>query len=118
VILVDTSVWSRHFRRADGTLVRLLEDRSVLTHAWIVGELALGPGMRLGIVRDLLALPGLPTVPDSELLAFVELHRLRGICWVDAQLLLAAIRAGATLWTLDAALAAEARRFEVGGEPA
>jgi predicted nucleic acid-binding protein len=56
-------------------------------------------------------------VPDAALQAFVELHRLRGIGLVDAQLLLAAIRADAALWTLDADLAAEAERFGIGAAP-
>jgi predicted nucleic acid-binding protein len=114
VILADTGVWSRHFRVGDAHLAELLRAGHVACHAWIVGELALGPGMRLGVLADLKRLPLLRTVADEELLHFATLHRLRGIGWVDVQLLAATLIAGARLWSTDQALVALAERFEVG----
>jgi hypothetical protein len=117
VILVDTSVWSRHFRERDDHLVELLRAGDVAVHSWIVGELALGPGLRLDVLDDLRRLPFVPTVADDDLLDFVRLHALRGIGWVDAELLVSARRAGAPLWTNDRRLAEVAERFEIGWLP-
>ncbi len=112
--LVDTSVWSRHFRRRDDQLVRLLADAAVAVHPWILGELALGPGLRLDVLDDLGRLPIVLPVGDAELMEFIRLHALRGVGWVDAQLLLAALRSRTPLWTLDAGLGRLADRFDIG----
>lgn len=117
MILVDTGVWSRHFRAGDGNLSELLRNGRVLIHPWIVGELALGPGLRLDLLDDLQRLPALPVVPDDDLLTFVRLHRLRGVGWVDVQLLVSARAADTPLWTTDQGLAEAARRFEIGWSP-
>jgi predicted nucleic acid-binding protein len=42
MILVDTSVWIDHFRQGDVELTRLLNSGQVLTHRFVIGELALG----------------------------------------------------------------------------
>ena len=42
MILVDTSVWIDHLRGGDRHLAALLEAGSVLAHAFVTGELALG----------------------------------------------------------------------------
>ncbi len=117
MILVDVGIWSAHFRRSHPRLVTLLEADLVLVHPWIIGELALGPGLRLNVLDDLGAVPQSPRVPDDELLAFVRLHAPRGIGWVDAQLLVSALGAHARLWTGDAALARVAARFEIAWSP-
>lgn len=113
MILVDTSIWSGHFRRTNPSLVAHLRADEVLVHPWILGELALGPGLRLEILDDLAALPRVEVVPDDALMEFVKLHALRGIGWVDAQLLVSALTERARLWTGDAALARVAARFDV-----
>jgi len=117
VILVDTGVWSHHFRESDPRLVELLKERRVVTHPWIVGELALGPGLRLDVLDDLRRLPQVGAVEDETLLEFVVLHGLRGIGWVDAQLLASALAAKAPIRTTDARLSEVAARFEVLDEP-
>ena len=40
MILVDTGVWSHHFRSREPALEELLRDDLVVTHSWVVGELA------------------------------------------------------------------------------
>ena len=40
--LVDTSVWANHFRLAEARLQALLNDRLVVMHAFVLGELACG----------------------------------------------------------------------------
>ena len=110
---MDTGVWSHHFREGDPRLVRLLRERQVVTHPWIVGELALGPGLRLDVLDDLRRLPQIRAVEDDALLEFVVLHGLRGIGWVDAQLVAAALAARTPIRTTDSRLAEAAARFEV-----
>lgn len=41
-ILVDTSVWVDHFNSKDSSLINLLYEGDVFTHAFIIGELACG----------------------------------------------------------------------------
>ncbi len=113
MILVDTDVWSRHLRERDERLVKILADSRVVLHSWVIGELSLGPGIRLDVLDDLRALPCVPSVSDDELFAFIMLHRLRGIGWVDAQLLVASLVATVELWTADGNLRDLARRFEI-----
>jgi hypothetical protein len=45
------------------------------------------------------------------------MNRIRGVGWVDAQLLVSTLRAGARLWTTDRGLAELAARLEVGWAP-
>lgn len=118
MILVDTGVWWRHFRSGEPDLTALLRADRVVTHAWIVGELALGPGLRLEVLPDLAALPQVATTGDEELLAWVRMHRVRGVGWVDVQIVASALRAGVHLWTTDRSLAELAVRLDVGWSPA
>lgn len=112
MILVDSSVWIDHFRRASAELAALLDSRVVMVHPFVVGELACGhlPG-REAVLAALGSLPAAPVVPHDEVLAFVERHRLmsRGIGWVDVHLLASATVAGrVSLWSRDRRLAAAA----------
>lgn len=42
MILVDTSVWIDHIRKAEPLLVQLLDNGMVLAHQLVIGELAVG----------------------------------------------------------------------------
>lgn len=104
MILVDTSVWVDHLRAGNPTLAGLLEHGEVVTHPFIVGELACGSLRNRAEILNLLnALPAAPEAEHAEVLAFVEGHRLdgRGIGWVDAHLLASARLSGSVVWTLD-----------------
>jgi len=109
VILIDTSVWIDHLRRNEPRLVELLNVRRVLTHPFVIGELACGNlKNRATVLRLMRDLPFSPIVSDEEALFFIEQHRLmgRGIGYVDVHLLAAASLAGeARLWTRDKRLA-------------
>jgi hypothetical protein len=105
VILVDTSVWIDHLRAGDRALAALLAAGAVLTHPFVVGELALGNLRQREIVLNaLMDLPRASLASDAEVLHFIDQHLLfgRGIGYIDAHLL-AAVRltAGAELWTKD-----------------
>ena len=112
MILVDSSVWIDHFRRANAGLSALLASRVVMTHPFIVGELACGHlSNRAAVFAALASLPLAPVVLHDEVLAFVERHRLmsRGIGWVDMHLLASATIAGrVSLWSRDKRLSAAA----------
>jgi predicted nucleic acid-binding protein len=92
VILVDTSIWIDHLRAGHSTVVRLLEHGLVLTHPWVIGELALGHlSQRREAIRLLTALPRATVATADEILTLVERRELcgLGIGYVDAQLLAA-----------------------------
>jgi len=42
MILADTSVWIELFRRGDRVLQNMLDEGQVLTHEFVLGELACG----------------------------------------------------------------------------
>lgn len=114
--LVDTSVWVDHLRRGNAHLGRLLEDGLVLTHPFVVGELALGRMRRRPQILGLLGeLPRAEAAQHGEVLEFVERHGLAGsgIGWVDVHLLVSAALSGAGIWTLDRRLAVAAQRLSL-----
>ena len=120
MILVDTSVWVDHFRTGNPKLAGLLDGDQVLTHPFVIGELACGALRNRAEVLALLeALPGAELAEHREVLEFVERERLygRGIGWVDAHLLAAARLAGAALWTLDRSLVKVASALAIASTP-
>jgi predicted nucleic acid-binding protein len=105
VILVDTSIWVDHLRTGNATLAALLAGGRVLTHPFVIGELALGSfRQRNAVLSDLSDLPPAVVATDVEVLGFIDRHALfgRGVGYVDVHLLAAArLTAGAKLWTND-----------------
>jgi len=112
MVLVDTSIWVDHLRRADSQLVELLQRRAVLTHPFVIGEIACGSlSDRAAILELLQDLPAAVVADADEVLAFIERHALhgKGIGYVDIHLLAsAALTPGATIWTRDKRLGAAA----------
>jgi len=112
VILVDSSIWIDHLRRADAELVRLLAGGEVLCHPFVIGELTCGHlRQRAVFLAQLQALPLAAATTHEEAIAFVERHALagRGIGWVDVHLLSSTLlERPAALWTRDKRLAATA----------
>lgn len=105
MILVDTSIWVDHLRVGNAKLAALLADGRVLTHPFIIGELALGDFRhRRSTLEDLSDLPGTVVATDTEVLRMIDRHSLfgRGVGYVGVHLL-AAVRLtlGASLWTSD-----------------
>jgi len=106
--LVDTSVWIDHFRNDSPRLRELLEDGEVATHPMVLGELACGNlPRRVQTLRLLACLPRVPQAPDRLVLQSIESRRRfgKGIGWIDAHLLTAALLSSVDLWTLDRRLA-------------
>ncbi|MGB7183572.1 MAG: PIN domain-containing protein [Burkholderiaceae bacterium] len=119
--MLDTSVWVRHFRESNTDVVNLLENELVLTHDFVIGELACG-GLksRLTTIGYLKELGGLPGLSVDEVLILVESKTLhsRGIGLIDAQLLAAVIvTPDVTLWTFDKRLHQIATELDVAYAP-
>lgn len=116
MILVDTSVWVDHLRRGDRQLTALLESASVLSHPFIVGEIACGTLADRKVVLELLQdLPAASVAETHEVLAFIEGHRLfgKGLGYVDVHLLAAvALTVGSSLWTRDKRLRSAAESLK------
>lgn len=117
-VLVDTSVWSDHFRKPNQILVGLLVADLVLVHPMVLGELACGtpPEPRQRTLSDIDTLAQAHQATPAEVRALIERESLFGLgCGLVDLTLLASvlITPGATLWTLDKRLASLAERFGV-----
>lgn len=115
MILVDTSVWIDHFRSGDTTLAQLLTEDRVLTHPFVVGELAMGHirGRDLTLYW-LRQLPQATLASDDEVLSFIRRHGLAGtgIGYVDVHLLAATrLMSWCSFWTRDRRLRSVAASF-------
>ena len=117
MILVDTSVWVDYLRSGDAQLAGALERSLVLTHPFVVGELACGNLRDRSTVLALLQeLPAAPVATHAEVLALIDSRSLmgRGVGYADVQLLASVMLGGdARLWTLDRRLAAIAGELAV-----
>lgn len=117
MILIDACVWITHFRRPLMELFALVERNEAATHPFVVGEVAMGSlGDRRETLRSFTRLPTLNMATHGEVMALIEWRQLfgRGIGWVDAHLLAATLTIpGATLWTIDKRLYAQAERLGV-----
>lgn len=107
MVLVDTSVWILHLRKGSGQLRSMLLSGVVLTHPFVVGELACFSLAERAVVLDSLAsLSSAVLASNDEAMRLLADQRLfgKGIGWVDVHLLAAARLSRAWLWTLDSAL--------------
>ncbi len=113
-VLLDTSVWIRHFKQSNPRVVQLLESELVVSHEFVISELACGSlksrAETLGYLNELVALP---TVFTHEVMLLIESKVLysRGIGLIDAHLL------ASTLITPDTQLrTADKRLQKIAGE--
>jgi predicted nucleic acid-binding protein len=116
MVLVDTSVWVDHFRQGLPLLEDLLRTGQMVTHPFVIGELACGNLRNRAEILTLLAsLPAIQVATHAEALHLVDAHALHGtgIGWVDAHLLASALLDGASLWTRDRRLREAARTVGV-----
>ncbi len=116
MVLVDTSVWIEHFRHSRPALMDLLIDEHVLTHPFVIGELACGNlKHRHRILADLRNLPAGKSASHDEVLQLIEDRRLwgKGLGWVDGHLFASALLTGCQFWTLDGRLRQVARAIGI-----
>ena len=102
-------MWVDHFRRGNASLAARLERAEVVTHPFVIGELACGKlRARRQILSMLGGLPTLQSLSHDEAVHFLDAHRLHGhgLGWIDVHLLAAAALAEVPLWTLDRRLMA------------
>jgi predicted nucleic acid-binding protein len=115
MILADTSIWVDHLRHGDAELMKFLNSGQVLTHPFIIGELALGSMQNRNMVLSTMKnLPQATVASDEEVWQFIENHALSGtgIGYIDAHLLAATrLTPSALLWTRDKRLLAESTRL-------
>jgi hypothetical protein len=125
MILIDTSIWIDHFNKGgEEPLYALLASESVMTHVFVLGEIAMGSlrerTANLALLSDF---PRLPLASESEVATLIETAPLysTGLTYIDAHLLAATLAARADqelrLWTRDKRLRAQADRFNVAYAP-
>lgn len=117
MILVDTSVWVDHLQKGSSTLADALERGEVLTHPFVIGELACGSMKNRRRVLDLLAaLPSAVVATDEEVLLLIERQQLmgKGLGYMDVHLLASVkLTDDAWLWTRDKDLRAAAAELRL-----
>ena len=104
MVLVDTSVWVSHFRHGNSRLQKLLKQSRIVSHPFIIGELACGNiSNGTEIISLIQSLPMLDAVEHEELLLFIVHNKMmgRGLGFVDVHLMAAAMLAGIPIWTQD-----------------
>jgi predicted nucleic acid-binding protein len=114
VILVDTSVWVDHLRKAEEELQSLLNEGLVLSHPFVIGELACGNLKNRDEILALLdALPKARLASHEEVLQLVSERKLygKGLGWVDVHLVAAALLSQSLLWSRERTLASVAREL-------
>ena len=117
MILVDSSVWTDHLRRADEVLTDLLDRMQVVMHPFVIGELALGHLRSREVVLNALQdLDQVTVAHDDEVMRLIDRERLfgLGLGYVDGHLL-AAVRLTpeTSLWTRDKRLSLAAERLSL-----
>jgi predicted nucleic acid-binding protein len=116
LILADTSVWVDHLRRGDPDLVRLLEKGRILTHPFVIGELACGNlARRSEFLENLTILPAAIEATHEEVMTLLAGHKLwgQGVGWADAHLLASTRLTEARIYTRDGALRRAAEKLGV-----
>jgi len=121
VILVDTSIWVDHLRRGDERLSALLDERQVVTHPFIVGELALGHlRPRRAILQLLQELPSAAVATEDEVLQLIDQESLfgTGLSYIDAHLIASArLAPGVLIWTRDKHMTHVAAQLQLAASP-
>lgn len=117
-VLIDTSVWVDHFRRANTRLVQLITGDQALTHPVVLVELACGtpPAPRARTLRDIGLLRHATHATWAEVMELIEARQLygRGCGSSDLTLLASTLMTpGASLWTLDKRLAQLAGELDI-----
>ncbi len=117
MILVDTSVWIKHFGIGLPELRQGLLEKRVLMHPMVIGELACGnlPN-RTATLRMFEDMDRISEASHEEVLDLIETEVLMGtgIGYIDTHLLCSALKeSGTLLWTQDSRLETAAKRLGV-----
>jgi len=80
VILVDSSIWIEHLRRASETVSSLLSSGRILVHPFVIGEIAIGHlRNRRQVLSTFRDLPAAVVASDEEVLEFIDRYLLAGV---------------------------------------
>jgi predicted nucleic acid-binding protein len=105
LILADTSIWIDHLRSEDREMRRHLQQGNIVTHPFVIAELALGSlRERTKTLALLDLLPQLRMPHLSEVRLMIEARRLygMGIGLIDAHLIASIfVNSPTLLWTRD-----------------
>ncbi|WHO39564.1 type II toxin-antitoxin system VapC family toxin [Sphingobium sp. AP49] len=105
MILADSSIWIDHLRDTDRDMAAMLNAGRILTHPFIIGEIALGSMRnRRTILHMLRRLPEVVQARNAEVDMLIEQIPLfnLGIGYIDAHLLVSArLTPGSSIWTRD-----------------
>jgi hypothetical protein len=108
MILADTSIWVDYLRSGNPEMARLLGDGQIVTHPFIVAEIALGSlHNRRKRLEEMEALLEVRVAQLNEVRHMIEAHSLysKGIGLTDAHLIASCLLTpGTQLWTRDGAL--------------
>ena len=118
-VLVDTSLWLDHFHDNDSSLINLLHEGAVFSHAFIIGELACGNiKNRDEILSHLQSLPQARLSDPFEILFFINIHKLygQGLGLVDINLLMSCLLDSLQLFTRDKRLKKAAQKLNIAYE--
>ena len=116
MVLVDSSVWIDHLRKGDRIFAERLKDGEMLTHPFVIEEIACGHLIQRSQVLALLAtIPVVPVASHAEILHFISQENLQasGLGAIDVHLLASARLADAKIWTRDKALSRAAKRLGI-----
>ena len=114
MILVDTSIWADHLRVPDAELSVLLDRGRVLTHSFVIEELACGYlPQRKEFLTMMHRLPQAPLASHYEVLDLITNHKLygTGLGSIDVHIIASAMLAKVTIFSRDKALSREAARL-------
>ena len=116
--LVDTSVWVEHLRARNEHLARLLDERLVVMHPFVLGELLLG-GLASTTQTEMQLLPRAEIATPEEVEKMIAMWRLarRGLGYVDAHLAASAMISRTTVLTRDRRLQAVVGEMGVSFRP-
>lgn len=121
MILADTAIWIDYLGKGDPLMAMLLDADRIVTHPFVIGEIALGDlKPRAATLAELAAVPTVPVAEAEEVIDVIERYALygSGVGYVDAHLIASTLLApGVGLWTRDKRLHAAAERLGVAAKP-
>lgn len=121
MIIVDTSVWIDHLRQSNPELEEALLGNSILLHAFVLGEIALGSiSNRRDILEEMQQMPFANKAEEDEIIDLIEREHFfgSGIGYVDAHLIASTLlQTDCKLWTRDKRLEAIAHRLGIAYQP-
>jgi hypothetical protein len=120
MILADTTIWVDHFRSGSAEMRSQLLKNNIVTHPFVVAELALGSLRdRARTLAWLDFLPRAPVAQIGEVRQMIEARSLhsRGIGLTDAHLIASClIHPSTLLWTSDKRLCSVAEALNIAAK--